>query len=82
MLEIRVLGPGCPNCIRLERMVYNACAKLNLDADIQKITDMNEYPKYGLMMTPGLVVNSKLISQGKVPTESTLEHWLTSANEF
>lgn len=82
MLEIKVLGSGCPNCIRLERMVYNACAKLNLDADIQKITDMNVYPKYGLMMTSGLVVNNKLLSQGKVPTESTLEHWLIKFEKF
>ena len=80
MLEIKVLGQGCTNCIQLEKMVFNVCAELDIDADIQKITDLNEFGKYGIMMTPGLVVNGKVLSQGKIPTKSTLEHWLKNEN--
>ena len=80
MLEIKVLGPGCANCERLEKMVYNACAELDLEADIQKITDINEFAKYGIWLTPGLVVNGKVLLQGKLPTTHTLEYWLQQAN--
>lgn len=73
--------PGCSNCVRQERMVYSACAKFNLYADIQKNTDMIEYPKYGLFVTTELVVNGIPLSQGKIPTEPTLEHWIAKANE-
>jgi small redox-active disulfide protein 2 len=81
MLEIKVLGPGCTNCVQLEKMVYNACAELDLEADIQKITDINEFVKYGIMLTPGLVVNGKVLLQGRLPTKHTLEHWLQQANK-
>lgn len=80
MLEIKVLGPGCANCVQLEKMVYNACAELDLEADIQKITDIKEFTKYGIWLTPGLVVNGKVLLQGKLPTKHTLEHWLQQAN--
>lgn len=79
MLEIRILGSGCPTCIKLEQMVFNACAELDIDADIQKITEIDQFGKYGVMITPGLVVNGKVLSQGKIPTKSTLEHWLKDA---
>ena len=81
MLEIRVLGSGCANCQKLEQMVFNACAKNDIRADIQKITDYKEFGKYGVLSTPGLVVNGKTVSQGKIPTESTLEHWLLEASK-
>ncbi len=48
----------------------------NLDAEIIKVTDLNEFADLGVMMTPGLIVNNKVLSQGKIPTKSTLENWL------
>jgi small redox-active disulfide protein 2 len=78
-MEIRILGPGCANCNKLEQLVFNVCAEKNISADIQKISDYAEFAKYGVMMTPGLVVNGKVLSQGKIPTKATLEHWLSEA---
>jgi len=76
MLEIKVLGSGCPNCLKLENMCREIVAKKNWDAKIEKVTDLNEFGNYGVMMTPGLIVNGRLLSQGKIPVKSTLEHWL------
>ncbi|HAN18577.1 MAG: glutaredoxin [Bacteroidetes bacterium GWC2_33_15] len=76
MLDIKVLGTGCPNCIRLENLCKEIVSERNWEAKIEKITDFNEFGNYGVMMTPGLVINGKVLSQGKIPVKSTLEHWL------
>jgi len=76
MLEIKVLGSGCPNCLKLENLCREIVAEKKWDARIEKITDFNEFGNYGIMMTPGLVVNGHVLSQGKIPVKSTLEHWL------
>jgi small redox-active disulfide protein 2 len=76
MLDIKVLGTGCPNCLRLENLCREVVSENNLEANIEKITDMNQFPDYGVFITPGLVVNGKVLSQGKIPVKSTLEHWL------
>jgi len=76
MLDIKVLGPGCPNCIRLEILCREVISEKNLEANLTKITDIDENGKYGVMLTPGLLVNGKTLLQGKLPTKSTLERWL------
>lgn len=76
MIDIKVLGPGCRNCELLEQIVRNVCAELNISANIEKITDRNKFLDYGVMMTPGLVINGKLVSSGKIPTKSTVAHWI------
>ena len=76
MLEIKILGPGCMNCKRLENLCREVADEKKWDTNIEKITNYNEFAKYGVMMTPGLVVNGKVLSQGKMPVKSTLEHWL------
>ena len=76
MIEIKVLGPGCPNCVRLENLCKEVVEELGIEAQVEKITDINEYGKYGVMLTPGLVVNGKVLLQGKVPTKATLANWL------
>jgi small redox-active disulfide protein 2 len=76
MLDIKVLGSGCPNCIKLENLCREVVTEKNMEASIEKITSFDEFGKYGIMLTPGLVVNGKLLSQGKIPVKSTLEHWL------
>lgn len=63
-MEIKVLGPGCPNCFKIEEMVKKAVKELGIDAKIEKVTDMVEIMKY-TMLTPGLVVNGKLKYSGK-----------------
>jgi len=76
MVDIKVLGPGCRNCELLEQIVRNVCAEKNIPANIEKITDRNKFLEYGVMLTPGLVINGKLVSSGKIPTKSTIAHWL------
>jgi small redox-active disulfide protein 2 len=76
MLEIKVLGTGCPNCIRLENMCREVAAENNLDAKIEKVSNVDEFWKYGVMLTPALILNGKLLVQGKLPTRHTLVHWL------
>lgn len=66
-MEIKVLGPGCPNCQRLERAVREALTDLGADADVQKVTDYPAIMSYGIMRTPGLVVNGKVKVSGRVP---------------
>ena len=76
MLDIKVLGPGCPNCIKLENLVKEIVAEKNIPAKVEKITDRERFLEYGIMLTPGLVVNGKVLVSGKIPTKATLEHWL------
>lgn len=76
MLDIKVIGPGCANCTKLADLCREVVEEINLEAEIQKITDTDEFWKYGIMLTPGLVVNGKILVQGKLPTKKTLENWL------
>ncbi len=66
-LQIIVLGGGCQNCHNLERNARTAVAQLGIDAEIGQSGDRADYARYGLLYTPGLVVNGKLVSAGRVP---------------
>jgi len=63
-MEIKVLGPGCANCHKMEEMAKQAVKELGIEANIEKISDIQEIMKYA-MSTPGLVVNSRLKHSGK-----------------
>ena len=78
MLSIKVLGSGCTNCINLEKLCREVISENQIDADIEKVTDFKDIMSYGIMSTPGLVVNGKVIHSGKLPTKSTLTHWLVN----
>ncbi len=77
MLDIKVLGPGCANCTKLENLVKDVVTENNFEASVEKITDNTKFMDYGVMLTPGLVVNDKVLAMGKIPTKHTLAHWLT-----
>lgn len=77
MLDIKVLGPGCTNCIRLEKLVREVLEETKLEATVEKLITFDDFARYGVMLTPALVVNGKVLSQGKVPTKHTLVRWLT-----
>ncbi len=79
MLVIKVLGPGCDNCKKVEALAKQAVANLGVEAAIEKIIDRAEYPKYGLLYTPGLVINNKLVCGGRIPTEAEIMTWVTDA---
>ncbi len=76
VLEIRVLGPGCPRCEELMRRVRNAVAELDVLADIEHLRDLDEISSYGPIATPGLVVNGKVVSTGKIPALHELKKML------
>jgi len=73
---INVYVSGCANCKKLEQMCYNALQELQIDASVEKVTDLQEIMKTGILSTPGLEINGKMISSGKLPTQSTLVHWI------
>lgn len=66
MLNIKILGTGCPKCIRLQENVQQAINELNLSAQIEKVTEIDKIMSYGIMSTPGLVINEKVVSYGKL----------------
>lgn len=76
MLDIKVVGPGCPNCQKLEALCQEVVQEHGLDARIDKVTDVNQFAELGIFMTPGLVVNDEVVSSGKIPTKSMLKQWL------
>jgi small redox-active disulfide protein 2 len=75
-MKIEVLGPGCANCRKLEQDVQTALSELKIEAEVVKITDIQEFAKYGILMTPGLVINRKVYSSGKLPVMATLKRWI------
>lgn len=79
MLTIKVLGPGCANCKKLEELARHAIAAQHVDAEIIKVTDMQEIIAYDVIKTPGLVINEKLVSSGRIPSPATIEGWIKEA---
>jgi small redox-active disulfide protein 2 len=77
MLNVKILGSGCANCKRLEQNVRAVAERNNLELNIEKVTDYAEIMKYPIMSTPGLVINEKLISAGKIPSDQQLLEWLS-----
>ncbi|MDN5293222.1 MAG: hypothetical protein PWQ91_1547 [Eubacteriales bacterium] len=71
-MEIKVLGPGCANCNRLEQLVFDVLAEMNIDANVTKVTDMKEIISYGVMSTPALVINGQVKFAGVVPSKAKL----------
>jgi small redox-active disulfide protein 2 len=76
MLMIKVLGPGCANCERMEQIARKIVGDLGVEAQIEKITDMNQIIEYGVMTTPGLMVDDELVVSGRVPTEAEMAVWI------
>jgi len=79
MLTIKVLGSGCANCKKLEALTHQTIAKLGIEAEVIKVTEYPEIMKYNIMSTPGLVVNEKVVSAGRIPSEAEITTYLTSA---
>ncbi len=76
MLNVKVLGSGCANCKRLEVTVRKVVDAHHLEAEIEKVTDYAEIMKWPILSTPGLVVNGKLVSAGRIPNETEFANWL------
>jgi small redox-active disulfide protein 2 len=79
MLNIKVLGSGCPNCKKVETIARQAVSHMGLQAEIVKVTDYNQMLEYNILSTPGLVINEKLVCAGRIPTEAEVATWLADA---
>ncbi len=77
-MKIQIAGPGCPNCKNTERNVINACAELDLAADISHVTNIADIVELGVMRTPGVVIDGKVVVSGHVPTVAELKQILSS----
>jgi len=78
MLKVKILGSGCANCKKLEAVARDAAASAGVEAEFIKVTDMKDIMAYDLLSTPGLVVNEKLVSSGRIPTQAEVKQWLTA----
>jgi len=72
-MKIQIAGPGCLRCQTTEKNVINACAELDLAADISHIFDVKDIAKLGIMLTPAVIVDGKVVMSGKVPTVGELK---------
>jgi len=79
MITIKVLGSGCANCKRLAQIAHKVVENMALEAEIIKVTDYNDIMAYNVMSTPGLVINEKLVSFGRIPSEAEVTTFLTDA---
>jgi small redox-active disulfide protein 2 len=80
MLTVKILGPGCANCKRLEEIARKAASDAKIEAEFVKVTDYNEILAYNILSTPGLVINERLVSSGKIPSPATVAQWMSSAS--
>jgi small redox-active disulfide protein 2 len=76
MISIKILGTGCKKCLNLEAKVKEIVTQNGIDAAVEKVTDINEMMDYGIMMTPGLVINEQVKSFGIIPKDDQILNWL------
>lgn len=76
MISVKVLGTGCSKCRTLEAKARDLISKNNIQAEVTKVEDIQEMMSYGIMMTPGLVINEKVKSYGIIPKDDQILKWL------
>jgi small redox-active disulfide protein 2 len=76
MITIKILGSGCKKCETLETRVRELITENKLNAEVEKVTDINKMIDYGIMMTPGLVVNEEVKSVGFIPKDDQILNWI------
>jgi small redox-active disulfide protein 2 len=79
MLTIKILGPGCANCRKVEQITHKSVSELGFQADISKVTDYGEIMAYPIISTPGLVIDGEVVCSGRIPTQAEVTTWLVNA---
>jgi len=79
MLTIKILGPGCANCRKVEQITRKTVSELGFQAGISKVTDYGEIMSYPIISTPGLVINGEVVCSGRIPTQAEVTTWLVDA---
>jgi len=78
-MEVKILGTGCPNCKRLEKVAREALAEMGVEATVTKVTDMMDILAYNIPATPGLVIGEKVVSYGRIPTKAETTSLIATA---
>jgi len=78
-MKIQILGTGCPKCAKLAELADNTARELGLEYELEKVTDINEIMEFGVMATPGLAVNGKVLSAGKIPSPERMKELLQAS---
>ena len=78
-MEIKVLGTGCPNCKRLEKMTRQAVAELGVEASVTKVEDLDQIMAYDILSTPALVIDEQVVVSGRVPRKDEVVSWIEAA---
>ena len=78
-MEIKVLGTGCPNCKRLEKMARQAVAELGVEATVTKVEDLDQIMVYNILSTPALVIDEQVVVSGRVPRKNEVVAWIEAA---
>ena len=78
MKTVKILGSGCANCKKLESVAREAASSAGIAADFVKVTDLKAIMAYDLLSTPGLVIDEKLVSSGRIPTQAEIRQWLAA----
>lgn len=76
-MEIKVLGTGCPKCKKLEQITRDVVTEMNVDATISKVEDITKIMEYGVMLTPALVINEKVVFSGQLPSTNEIKEQIT-----
>jgi len=76
MLEVKILGTGCPKCKRLEKIAHEAAEEAGVEATFAKVTNLDEIMAYPIVNTPGLVINEQVKSAGRLPRKQEIIAWL------
>lgn len=76
-MDIKILGPGCPKCGQVEKLVMETVKEAGVKADVEKVTDTMQIAGYGVFGTPAVVVDGQVKSVGKIPTKDQIKEWIS-----
>jgi small redox-active disulfide protein 2 len=80
LLEIKILGPGCYTCDKMEEYTKEILSETGIAADVEHVRDLNEIAQYGLIATPALLINKKVVASGRLPNKRDIECWIKEAH--